>query len=159
MEIKNALILDYITKYNINREMFDNDIKISNIIDELILQKNIIIEEEVENLKKIKLENSILNTINTENRFEFITENSEDEIEDQVINDNDVLNVKLIENENIKNINSDIQKLYYYLIVEKILNLNYPVYLPHFLDFIGRVYPNSSMGFTNLKFIRALFQL
>ena len=159
MEIKNALILDYITKYNINREMFDNDIKISNIIDELILQKNIIIEEEVENLKKIKLENSILNTINTENRFEFITENSEDEIEDQVINDNDVLNVKLIENENIKNINSDIQKLYYYLIVEKILNLNYPVYLPHFLDFRGRVYPNSSMGFTNLKFIRALFQL
>jgi hypothetical protein len=157
--IKKNLILDYIIKYNINEEMFSNNINVSNLIDELILQKCIIIEKELEILKKIKLEKSIQKIENIEEVDDTIQSNQDEEEDCIIEKDKDLLNFKISENENIKIINSDIQKLYYFLIVEKISNIDHIVYLPHFLDFRGRFYPNSPMGFTNLKFIRALFQL
>lgn len=59
----------------------------------------------------------------------------------------------------IKGISRKIQQLYYILSAEKAKLLSYPIYLPHYYDFRGRVYPKSIIGFTYLKVLRATFKL
>jgi len=117
-------------------------------------------EKEIKNFKKTRSKQINNNAISEKNLNSYFDYFEEEEIEEETnLIDYDVLNIKLLYNEDIKNINSDIQKLYYYLIIEKIINFDFPVYLPHFIDFRGRMYSNSSMGFTNLKSIRAFFKL
>ena len=55
-------------------------------------------------------------------------------------------------------IEKDIQRLYYVLIAERIRYLPYPLYIPHYYDFRGRMYPNSSVSFMYLKLMRPFFK-
>lgn len=59
----------------------------------------------------------------------------------------------------ILEIEKDIQKLYYILVMEQIKDYSYPVYVPYYYDFRGRMYPRSVLGFTYLKLIRPFFKL
>jgi hypothetical protein len=59
----------------------------------------------------------------------------------------------------IKNLSKKIQQLYYILAAEKAKLFTYPVFLPYYYDFRGRIYPKSIIGFTYLKVLRAIFQL
>lgn len=69
------------------------------------------------------------------------------------------LSFNLIENFTSLNnkLNSDIQKLYYLLVAEKATNIQFPIYIGHYYDFRGRIYPNSALGFTYMKAIRSLY--
>ena len=58
-----------------------------------------------------------------------------------------------------KNLSKEIQRLYYILAAEKAKLFTYPIYIPHYYDFRGRIYPKSVIGFTYLKVCRALFKL
>jgi hypothetical protein len=58
----------------------------------------------------------------------------------------------------VEEINKEIQRLYYVIIAEKAKYLTYPIYIPYYYDFRGRIYPKSLIGFTYLKFIRSLFK-
>lgn len=71
------------------------------------------------------------------------------------------LSLNLIENFTSLNnkLKVDIQKLYYLLVVEKATNIHFPIYIGHYYDFRGRIYPNSALGFTYMKAIRALFYI
>jgi hypothetical protein len=53
----------------------------------------------------------------------------------------------------------EVQQLYYILAAEKAMNYTYPIYIPHYCDFRGRIYPKSIIGFTYLKTVRAFFKL
>ncbi len=55
-----------------------------------------------------------------------------------------------------KNIKLDwlIQKLYYFAVAEKAKDIKYPIYIPYYYDFRGRLYPKSSIGYTYMKFLR-----
>ena len=51
------------------------------------------------------------------------------------------------------------QKLYYYLVAEKLLSIEDKFYIPYFMDFRGRIYPNSVAAPLYLKSFRPLFYL
>jgi hypothetical protein len=53
----------------------------------------------------------------------------------------------------------EVQQLYYILAAEKAMTYTYPIYIPHYCDFRGRIYPKSIIGFTYLKTVRAFFKL
>ena len=74
--------------------------------------------------------------------------------------DNDLLDEDLKQIElSTKNLSKEIQKLYYILAAEKSKLLEYPIFIPYYYDFRGRIYPKSIIGFTYLKIFRALFKL
>ena len=151
--VKLKIIDYYKKKYNIEIGILENNIKISNIIDELILQKSIILESEIEKYKNYQHSVFMKKKLNGQEDLDY---------EDRSVkHDNDFLywNNKLMLNNNIKTIQTDIQKIYYFLMIEKIIDLNFPLYLPHFYDFRGRFYPNSAIGFERLKFARPFFKL
>lgn len=56
-------------------------------------------------------------------------------------------------------LNGDIQKLYYLIVAENAVNINYPIFIAHYYDFRGRIYPKSALGFTYMKAIRSLFYI
>ena len=60
--------------------------------------------------------------------------------------------------ENVVELEKDIQRLYYIIVIEKIKKLQFPVYISYYYDFRGRMYPRSAMGFTYLKIIRPFFK-
>ena len=54
-------------------------------------------------------------------------------------------------------VDSDIQRLHEVLVIEKAKKIQFPIYLPHYYDFRGRIYPRSPIGFVFVKSIRSFF--
>ena len=154
-EIRKHITDYYKKKYNIEGDMFKDNVKISNIIDELMLQKSLILETEIEKYKNHRSEIYLKKTANINNSLESTDSN----IKNLNNVDWEYWNNKLAFNENIKNIQSDIQKLYYFLIVEKLTTVKFHLFFSYFYDFRGRFYANSSAGFDRLKFARAFFKI
>ena len=78
----------------------------------------------------------------------------------------DLLLLKAIERERsdpdfalIKVIEKDIQKLYYSIIIEKLFSLEFPLYLPYYYDFRGRIYSGSPVDPMYLKVMRPFYKI
>jgi hypothetical protein len=68
--------------------------------------------------------------------------------------------VKLCSLKNKLNIiKKELQKLFYIRVIESAKDIIYPIYIPYYFDFRGRLYPKSPLGFTHLKIIRPFFKL
>lgn len=179
---KNNIIENIKQKYNINVTL---NASISDIINELINQKNdqtLIINQY--KLKK-KINNNNLNNNNIENVYlnnkQELVIYKNNELENSSNNIYDILNFKNVElnfekqiimeeydflEEDLKhielitkNLTKEIQQLYYILAAEKAKLFIYPIYIPYYYDFRGRIYPKSVIGFTYLKILRAFFKL
>jgi hypothetical protein len=55
-------------------------------------------------------------------------------------------------------IRRDIQRITYLSVIDKVLDLKFPIYTAHFYDFRGRMYPKSIVSFMYFKAIRAFFK-
>jgi hypothetical protein len=79
---------------------------------------------------------------------------------------NDLAN-KIIEARSLENKNKylkqeylkDTQRLYYFLAVEKILKIEFPIYFSYYYDFRGRIYSTSNLDPLYLKFLRPFYIL
>ena len=78
----------------------------------------------------------------------------------------DLLLLKAIEKEKftpdyayIRGIEKDIQKLYYSVIIEKLFNLQFPLYLAYYYDFRGRIYSSSPIDSLYLKILRPFYKI
>lgn len=183
--IKISIINNILQKYNINHSI---DADITDILNELIFQKNEqnslikLVNTKYVSKKNLKKTNTpsdskytlkkalekdldnfdfdikILNDTNQIikfNKIPFEGEIFRDNFKEEVF-DNDMLSKIEFETNNLSSV---IQKLYYIMIAEKAKDIQYPVYIPYYYDFRGRMYPKSSIGFTYLKFLRASYIL
>jgi hypothetical protein len=122
----------------------DIDLNLSNTANEVddLLNKETFFVEKINSEKKSDLNQEILDF--TEELTEF-NDYSEEFFKQKILS--------------IKSISKKIQQLYYILSAEKAKLFRYPIYLPYYYDFRGRIYPKSIVGFTYLKVLRATFRL
>lgn len=148
--VKNIIITNIKQKYNLH---ISNDILISDLINELLNQIN---DQNINfNSLKSKINNILPNKTND------ILESDNDEL--VVESNTKECDLQLEELKQIKfltqNLIKEIQQLYYILAAERAMLFTYPIYIPHYYDFRGRIYPKSIIGFTYLKTLRAFFKL
>jgi hypothetical protein len=60
-------------------------------------------------------------------------------------------------NKEIDSLSADIQRLFFVLVFLKSRSIKQPLYIPHYYDFRGRMYPDSIVGFTYMKIFRSLY--
>jgi len=168
-------VIDSIKKKNIN---FQLSTDINDVIDELILLKskqnnfiNDIKNKYYKNQKNsVSNKNLYSNITDLNQQIEFIKLNllvpNITDITPELEQDTDFFKENFFNNEilakleyDILNLNNIIQWLHYIAIAEKAKDIIYPIYLPYYYDFRGRIYPRSAMGFTYMKLIRPLFTI
>jgi len=139
---------------------------ISTLIDELLQQKNTYLLSIA--YKKIISRNSVdLSTVDLDTKTQTI-DKLWGELE-KYTNIQDLRDEKNFENlmfttiqsfeEKIVELDNLVQKLYYIIVSEKLRLIDFPIYTAHYYDFRGRLYPNSSVGFTYLKNLRPGYKL
>jgi hypothetical protein len=120
-------------------------------INRLITELNQIVERETLGLDKIsdsiELNKKQLEITNCKNKIK-----SYKKSKDEVVS---ILNTTSLECAEIRR---DVQRITYLSIIDKVLNLNFPIYTAHYYDFRGRMYPKSTISFMYFKAIRAFFK-
>lgn len=134
---------EYCSKYNISKSSFNNDRCLSFIVDQL---KNIVAEEKLKarHLKKRYSEEHDAGEKGNEDNLE-LTESG-------------LVDAPYFPGPALSEVQKDIQRLRYAVIIEKIINTKGPIYTAHYFDFRGRIYPKSAASFMYLKLIRGLFR-
>lgn len=140
-------MLEFTVKYNLNLKELPADYLVLEIIENLNLK---IVEE------LTVLENTRSTSQTSQPQFDNL-DDLLDQIDDQTfqfdVSDNANKSLELI-----LSIKKDIQKLFYYAIIDNLKNIDFPVYVAHYYDFRGRIYPKSVIGFLFLKVIRPFYQ-